>query len=124
MKKLVMTFAIVAFLLGGFVSTAQAQGNDTKSGKDAKNTKEIVVNNYDQMIKDFEINVNNYISTYEKALKDGTLDKSDYMTYLKKAQDLQTKLNNAMSAGKLNKDQVEYFKRISKKLADALKRKN
>jgi hypothetical protein len=77
--------------------------------------------NYDKMLKDFEFNVNNYISTYEKALKDGTLDKSDYMTYLKKAQDLQTQLNK--DKDKLNKEQTEYFKRTSKKLADALKRK-
>lgn len=122
-----MTFAIVAFLIGGLTINANAQEKKVKKDVKVENTQSQTqaqaqkTVNYDKLLKDFEFNVNNYITTYEKALKDGTLDKSDYMTYLKKAQDLQTQLNN--NKDKLNKEQTEYFKRVSKKLADALKRK-
>lgn len=113
-----MTFAIVAFLLGGFVTTAQAQD---KSNKDITNGKEVTVN-YDQMIKDYEANVDKYIAAYEKALKAGTLDKAqDYPRFLKKAQELQTKLEAAK--GKLTKAQLEAYERIKDKFTKALTRK-
>ena len=117
-----MTFAIVAFLLGGLSINANAQEKEgVKKGVKVEKTTDQKTMNYDKMLKDFEFNVNNYITTYDKALKDGTLDKSDYMTYLKKAQELQTQLEAAK--GKLTKEQTEYFLRLKKKLADALKRK-
>ena len=121
MKKLVMTFAIVAFLLGGFVTTAQAQTNNTKDdAKDNKNKKEVVVN-YDKMIQEYELNVDKYIAAYEKALKAGNLEKSDYPLYMKKAQELQTKLENAKA--KMTKEQWDLFTKVKEKFTKALTRK-
>lgn len=169
MKKIVTTFALVAFLIGGFTITANAQEEndpnskvkkvkvenadtkevtttntntvsikdikDTKDVKDAKDTKSEegnkVINltpnnkevNYDQMLKDFETNVDQYIAAYEKALNAGNFEGSEYQTYLKKAQDLQAQLEKAMKDKKLSKSQTDLFIRIKAKLADALRRR-
>lgn len=131
MKKLVMTFAIVAFLIGGLTLNASAQGKDKVStNKKAKATVETpqkpkvkgnqTTPNYDQMLKDFETNIDKYIASYEKAMK-GTADKNDFMTYQKKALDLQAKLEKAKD--KLNQNQIDQFLKLKAKLAEALKRK-
>lgn len=155
MKKLVMTFAIVAFLIGGLSLNASAQGkvkatkkakventqdekklgkaqdekklgkaqDEKKIGK-AQDEKKIGnaqgVANYDQMLKDFETNIDMYIAAYEKAMK-GTADKNDFMTYQKKALALQAMLDKAKD--KLNPNQVEQYIKLKAKLAEALKRK-
>lgn len=146
MKKLVMTFAIVAFLIGGLSLNASAQGkvkatkkakventqdekklgkaqDEKKLGK-AQDEKKIGnaqgVANYDQMLKDFETNIDMYIAAYEKAMK-GTADKNDFMTYQKKALALQAMLDKAKD--KLNPNQVEQYIKLKAKLAEALKRK-
>ena len=154
MKKLVMTFAIVAFLIGGLSLNASAQkkvkatkskveitqdekklgkaqdekklgkAQDEKKIGKAQDEKKIGnaqgVANYDQMLKDFETNIDMYIVAYEKAMK-GTADKNDFMTYQKKALALQAMLDKAKD--KLNPNQVEQYIKLKAKLAEALRRK-
>ena len=121
-----MTFAIVAFLIGGLTFNASAQSKTTTTKGQVVNTQNPKVGtnqtttNYDQMLKDFETNIDKYIAAYEKAMK-GTADKNDFMTYQKKALDLQAKLEKAKD--KLNQNQVDQFLKLKAKLAEALKRK-
>lgn len=117
-----MTFAIVAFLIGGLSINANAQEKKTTTSK-AKTETVQGKENYDQMLKDYETNINLYIEAYEKAMKAGntTSDKTSFMTYQKKALDLQAKLENAKD--KLTKPQIDTFLKLKAKFAEALKRK-
>lgn len=117
MKKLIMTFAIVAFLVGGFTINASAQ--EKVKAKTEQQQKEV---NYDKMLDDYETNVDLYIAAYEKSLKADQGDKvGDYSGYLKKAQDLENKL--LKDKEKLNRSQADRFQKIQKKLAKALTKK-
>ena len=131
-----MTFAIVAFLIGGLSINANAQDNGVKKSKakvenqdekqkkqeEKKATKDQTnkVVNYDQMLNDYEMNVDKYIEEYEKSLK-GDTEKSNYAGYLKKAQDLEAKLLKAKE--QLTRAQVDRFQKIQAKLAKALTKK-
>ena len=150
-----MTFAIVAFLIGGLSINANAQDKNAKKSKaqvenqdeklkkeekkaameaekkaameaEQKATKKATkdqsnkIVNYDQMLDEYESNVNKYIENYEKSLK-GDADKSNYAGYLKKAQDLEAKLMKAKE--QLNRSQVDRFNKIQTKLAKALTKK-
>ena len=134
MKKLVMTFAIVAFLIGGLTINASAQvktaKQDNKSTKQAKTEQKVDskaaaekdVVNYDQMLKDYEKNVDSFIKAYEKFLKDGSDDsKKAYESYRDAALKLEGQLDNAKD--KLNRTQVDNFKKIKAKFAKAMAQK-
>ena len=123
MKKLVMTFAIVAFLIGGLSINANAQNKKPATTSKAKTETVQGKENYDQMLKDYETNINLYIEAYEKAMKAGntTSDKTNFMTYQKKALDLQTKLEKAKD--KMTQSQIDTFLKLKAKFAEALKRK-
>jgi len=115
-----MTFAIVAFLIGGLSFNANAQDAKTKSKAKVENKKV----DYDQMLKEYETTINNYIAAYEKFLKGdkGTSAKTEtYLTYQKKALDLQAKLEKAKE--QMSETQVALFLKLKGKLAEALKRK-
>ena len=121
-----MTFAIVAFLIGGLSINANAQNKKPTTASKAK-TETVQGNaqkeNYDKMLKDYETNINLYIDAYEKAMKAGntTGEKADFLTYQKKALDLQAKLEKAKD--QLTKPQIDTFLRLKAKFAEALKRK-
>lgn len=131
-----MTFAIVAFLIGGLSLNANAQDKAVKKSKakvenqdekqkkqeEKKATKDQTnkVVNYDQMLNDYEMNVDKYIEEYEKSLK-GDAEKANYAGYLKKAQDLEAKLLKAKE--QLTRAQVDRFQKIQTKLAKALTKK-
>ena len=121
MKKII-AFAITALLIGGFAFNANAQSAD-KAPQKAKTEQVQKGQNYDQMLKDFETNINKYIENYEKALKASESDAKapDWATPLKKAQDLQARLEKAKES--LSKAQMEKFLKLKDKLANALKRK-
>ena len=128
MKKLVMTFALVAFLIGGITIEANAQKvKPIKKGQKVENVStaaERVGVNYDQMLKDFETNVDNYIAEYEKALKAGTFEGSNYKAFKQKADALKTQLEKAMKEKKLSKAQTDLYLRINAKYEQALIRKS
>ena len=131
MKKLVMTFAIVAFLIGGFTISANAQNDDAKTSNKEKakvenaakdNASTVQKVDYDQMLKDYETYINKYIQNYKQSLKNNASSKAaDWQTPLKKAQDLEKKLENAKK--NLTDDQIAKFLKLKEKLASALTRK-
>lgn len=127
-----MTFAIVAFLIGGFTINASAQvdkASNSSKKTETKKTDNTVKSNsqtgqkvdYEQVLKDYESYINKYIENYKQFLKEGDSSKIDWKTPLKKAQDLEKKLENAKKD--LNDKQIEKFLKLKEKLADALKRK-
>ena len=120
-----MTFAIVAFLIGGFAINANAQEDNASKSKKTETTTNNNVTvqkvDYDQMLKDYETYINQYIEKYKQSLKEGTSSKVDWKTPLKKAQELQQKLENAKKD--LNDKQIAKFVKLKEKLAEALKRK-
>ena len=119
-----MTLAIVAFLIGGVTINANAQDKKAQPQSNAK-VENNQTQNYDQMLKDYETNINLYIAAYEKAMKAGenglSSAKPDFMTYQKKALDLQAKLEKAKD--KLTPTQIDTFLKLKARFADALKRK-
>lgn len=119
-----MTFAIVAFLIGGLSINANAQDKKPTTNKSKTETTQ-GNENYEQMLKDYETNINLYIAAYDKAMKAGengvSSAKPDFMTYQKKALDLQAKLEK--SKDKLTQAQIETFLKLKARFADALKRK-
>ena len=134
MKKLVMTFAIVAFLIGGLTLNASAQvktaKQDNKSTKQAKTEQKVDskaaaekdVVNYDQMLKDYEKNVDSFIKAYDKFLKDGTAEnKKVFESYRDAALKLEGQLEKAKD--KLNRTQVDNFKKIKARFAKAMAQK-
>ncbi|MBO6024407.1 MAG: hypothetical protein J6P83_06085 [Bacteroidales bacterium] len=133
MKKLVMTFAIVAFLIGGLTINASAQvkaaKQDNKSTKQAKTEQKVESKavtgkevNYDQVIKDYEKNVDSFIKAYEKFLKDGSDEnKKVFESYRDAALKLEGQLDKAKD--KLNRTQVDNFKKIKARFAKAMAQK-
>lgn len=123
MKKII-AFAITALLIGGFAFNASAQTADKASKAKTEAPKKIQkAENYDQMLKDYETYINKYIENYEKALKASETNAKapDWATPLKKAQDIQAKLEKAKES--LSKAQMEKYLKLKEKLANALKRK-
>ena len=57
MKKLVMTLAIVAFLIGGVTINSNAQDKKAQPQSNPK-VENNQTQNYDQMLKDYETNIN------------------------------------------------------------------
>lgn len=113
-----MTFAIVAFLIGGFTINASAQAPVKTKAKTEKQSK-TKADNYDKMLKDYESYINKYIAAYEKFLKGGNSnDKNDYMTYQKKALEIQGKLEKAKE--NLSKPQLELFEQLKARFDAAL----
>ena len=124
-----MTFALVAFLIGGITIEANAQKvkpikTDQKKVENVSTAAERVAVNYDQMLKDFETNVDNYIAEYEKALKAGTFEGSNYKAFKQKADALKTQLEKAMKEKKLSKAQTDLYLRINAKYEQAQIRKS
>ena len=118
-----MTFALVAFMIGGFTISANAQ-DDSKKKKDKDEVSATVDNaqavvNYAQMLKDYESNINLYIEKYKESLKPNS--KADWKTPLKKAEALEKKLEKAKE--ELNDAQIAKFIKLKEKLAAALSRK-
>lgn len=122
MKKII-AFAITALLVGGFAFNANAQVGKATPKPKAQAEKVQKAENYDQMLKDYESYINKYIENYEKALKasETNAKSPDWATPLKKAQDLQARLEKAKES--LSKAQMEKFLKLKDKLANALKRK-
>lgn len=128
-----MTFAIVAFLIGGLTINASAQvkaaKQDNKSTKQAKTEQKVESKavtgkevNYDQVIKDYEKNVDSFIKAYEKFLKDGSDEnKKVFESYRDAALKLEGQLDKAKD--KLNRTQVDNFKKIKARFAKAMAQK-
>ena len=181
MKKLVMTFAMVAFLIGGLTLNANAQDRTNAKSKAAvenkkeekKATPEVKpqankqaksvksedkkqakpVNSednnkankqvkpqdnnqsskqvkpqskVDQLLKEYETNVNGYINAYEKFLKadktqDNSIKPETYLKYMKRAQELENEID--LIKDQLKDEQQKKFEMLKEKFAKALTKK-
>lgn len=170
MKKLVMTFAMVAFLIGGLTLNANAQDRTNakskaavenkkeekkatlevkpQANKQAKSVKSEDNNKankqvkpqdnnqsskqvkpqgkVDQLLKEYETNVNGYINAYEKFLKadktqDNSIKPETYLKYMKRAQELENEID--LIKDQLKDEQLKKFEMLKEKFAKALTKK-
>ena len=142
MKKIIMTFAVMAFLIGGLTINSNAQNNDqdkkAASKAQVENVKEKKTENkakfesakdnvsqkldIDKTLKEYTINVDKYIETYKAALKgDKSVNKNTYEGYKKTAQKLEGQLEKAK--GDMNNSQIKIFEKAKAKFAEALTEK-
>lgn len=147
MKKLVMTFAMVAFLIGGLTLNANAQDRTNAKSKAAvenkkeekKATLEVKPQankqankqvkpqgKVDQLLKEYETNVNGYINAYEKFLKadktkDNSIKPETYLKYMKRAQELENEID--LIKDQLKDEQLKKFEMLKEKFAKALTKK-
>lgn len=182
MKKLVMTFAMVAFLIGGLTLNANAQDrtnakskakvenkkeekkatpevkpqaskqeNKAVKSEDKKQAKPVnsednnkankqvkpqdnnqsskqvkPQSKVDQLLKEYETNVNGYINAYEKFLKadknqDNSIKPETYLKYMKRAQELENEID--LIKDQLKDEQLKKFEMLKGKFAKALTKK-
>lgn len=130
MKK-ILTFAIVALLMGGFAINADAQNR--KSAKQTKKeavstkkkvatvetteagtTKNVVNNKCETLVKDFEQAVDQCVAAYKAKEKSQGAKETNFDKLLAKAEDLKAKIEK--SKEDLNKDQADRFAKATAKL--------
>ena len=124
MKKLIMSFAIVALLMGGFAINANAQNNDKVVKKAQTEKPKAPKDDPAKLIKDYETNVNGYIKAYEEFVKGDKTAKNKhdtYLNYMKKAQELEKRIEGMKD--QLSKDQLNTFVKLKEKFAKALTQK-
>lgn len=127
MKKF-LTFAIVAFLLGGFAFNANAQ--DRKAQNQSKkqtvssqkaNVGTVTKDSVEKMVKDYEKAVDKCISTYKATLKgDDTAKTANFNKVLAETEALKAKLDKSKDL--LSKDQSDRVERATQKLAQVYKK--
>jgi predicted nucleic acid-binding Zn-ribbon protein len=113
MKKLVMTAAVMAFLMGGFCNSASA--------KEATNTVSIEIvagDNWDKVLDEYEKYVDQYIKTYKKAMSGDMTAMNEYVKLAEKAQKLAEKLENAED--EMTPAQLKRYAKITEKMTNAL----
>lgn len=118
MKK-VLTFVIMAFLMGGIVCNANAQNRkDKKSAKkEAVTSKKVVKEDWNKTLKEYEVAVDNCVSVFNKLQKDQgnkTLG-NEFNRALQKAENLKSKLENAKA--QLDRTQVDRLNKANQKLS-------
>lgn len=123
-----MTFAVMAFLIGGLTINANAQEKKVEKKAKVENTqnqKKLGVNkavDIDKMLKDYGTNVDKYIETYKAALKgDKSVNKNTYEGYKKTAQKLEGQLEKIKED--MSPTQVKIFEKTKAKFAEALTEK-
>ena len=123
-----MTFAVMAFLIGGLTINANAQEKKVEKKAKVENTqnqKKLGVNkavDIDKMLKDYGTNVDKYIETYKAALKgDKSVNKNTYEGYKKTAHKLEGQLEKIKED--MSPTQVKIFEKTKAKFAEALTEK-
>ena len=114
---MIMTMTLMAFLIGGGFSVA-AHAQDSKDGaKSTNKSASVKVEDWDKVLKEYEKAVDQYVKAYKESTK-GVKKPGvgDYQKYLKKVQELSSKIEAAKE--KLTKEQLEYYMRINEKLKD------
>ena len=121
MKK-ILTFVVMAILLGGFTVNANAQ-NVMKYKANDKNKKEVMQEvkakgeNWDKVLDEYDQAVDKCLTLYDAMLKKDSSAKAsekDFNKALSQAEALRDKINKAKST--LTRAQVKRFDTASKKL--------
>ena len=108
-----MTAAVMAFLMGGFCTTALSMETPTIA-----KTEIVTGDDWDKVLNEYEKYVDQYIKTYKKAMKGDMSAMGDYVKLAEKAQELSDKLDKAK--GEMTDAQMKRYLKITKKLNDAL----
>ena len=113
MKK-ILTFAIMALLLGGFAFNASAQKKTTATqNKENVQQKE----DWDKTLKEYETAVDQCVTAFQKMQKDNGKDASvvkEFNNALDKAEKLKNKIEKAKK--ELTRAQVNRFNKATQKL--------
>ena len=108
-----MTAAVMAFLMGGFCTTASAlEANNTVK------TEIVAGDNWDKILDEYEKYVDQYIKTYKKAMNGDMSAMSEYVKLAEKAQKLADKLENAEDG--MTTAQLKRYAKITEKMSKAL----
>ena len=123
-----MTFAVMAFLIGGLTINSNAQEKKTVTKSKVETTQTIQTNStsqkldIDKTLKEYGMNVDKYIETYKAALKgDKSVNKNTYEGYKKTAQKLEGQLEKVKED--MSSTQVKIFEKTKAKFAEALTEK-
>ena len=124
MKKFIMSFAVIAFLIGGLTVNANAQSlkksSSSKAKKENVNAKKEQTKKVDweKTLKDYEKAVDDCLNLYQamnaKDSKGKTVDPKEFNTKLAKAEGLRSKLENGLK--NLNRSQTSRFNSATQKL--------
>ena len=117
MKKIMMSAAVMAFLMGGICTTVSAM--ETKA---SARTEIVAGDDWDKVLNEYEKYVDQYIKTYKKAMKGDMSAMSEYVKLAEKAQELSEKIDKAK--GEMSDAQMKRYLKITKKMNDALLEKN
>lgn len=115
MKKLALTAAIFAFMIGGFSVSATAAPSVNPTQIEVREGDEI-----DKLLDEYEQYVDQYIETYKKAMNGDMNASQDLLTLADKGTKLVKKIENATSKTKMTEAQAKRYLKISQKLMDAV----
>ena len=113
MKKIMMTAAVMAFLMGGFCTTTSAMEPQTTA-----KTEIVAGDNWDKLLNEYEKYVDQYIKTYKKAMSGDMTAMSEYVELAEKAQKLANKLEKAED--EMTNAQLKRYAKITEKMTKAL----
>ena len=119
MKKLVLTVALFAFMIGGFSVSATAAPAVNPTQIEVREGDEI-----DKLLDEYEQYVDQYIKVYKKAMSGDMKASQDLVTLADQGTKLINKIENARSKTKMTEAQTKRYMKISKKLLDATDYKN
>lgn len=120
MKK-ILTFVIMAFLMGGFVLSANAQNTlnfKNKSKKAVVKNPQVTGEDWNKVLTDYENAVENCLNVYNAMQnKDNSIkaNSDEFERYLNQAETLKNKLEKAKAS--LNRTQVNRFNKATQKLS-------
>ena len=113
MKKVVLTVAMMAFLMGGIGTTASAM--EVASLVKVEN---VAGDNWDKLLDEYEKYVDQYIKTYKKAMQGDMTALGEYVKLAEKAQKLAEKLEEAED--EMTPAQLKRYAKINDKMTKAL----
>lgn len=116
MKK-ILTFAVMAFLLGAFTVNVNAQDKTSKPKNQAK-TEVQQTEDWNKVISEFESAVDKCVTAYQKMQKSGGKDASavkEFNSTLDRVEKIKTKIEKAKN--QLDRTQVNRYNKACQKLA-------
>ena len=116
MKKLVLTVALFAFMIGGISVSATAAPAVNPTQIEVRAGDEI-----DKLLDEYEQYVDQYVKVYKKAMSGDMKASQDLVTLADKGTKLVDKIQKATAKQKMTEAQTKRYMKISQKLMDAVK---
>ena len=118
MKKLVLTVALFAFMMGGVSFSATAAPTVNPTQIEVRAGDEI-----DKLLDEYEQYVEQYIKVYKKAKSGDMRSSQDLVTLADKGTKLVDKIQKATAKQKMTDAQTKRYMNLSKRLMDAVSEK-